>query len=94
MTHSKKLKSKILYEREMKTHYKELFNVSVKELKFSNLRITHYKSIIEEIEILLSKWCKNNLIIKVIELWKTRDVLDISIHHDLECGWIKWFNNK
>lgn len=93
-TTTKKLKNKILYEKEMKTHYEELFKTSVSELKFERLRIEHYKSILEEVEVLLNKWVKNNLISKVIELWKTRDVLDISIHYDIECWWIKWFNDK
>ena len=80
------------YYKEMNTHHKDLYITAFKELKFTNLQKSHYKDILDEVKTLLKQWCKNSLIEKVIELWEMRNVLDISIHYDLQCGGIN--NNK
>lgn len=53
------------------------------ELQFANLQIEHYKSILDEVETLLDKWIKPHLVKQVINNWKERAVIDISIHTDL-----------
>ena len=80
----KELKQSRWFHKEMHEHYEQLFNVAAKELRFSRLQIDHYKSILDEVQELVKKWCDKKLIDKVIELWKTRAVLDMSIHYDLE----------
>ena len=67
----------------------EILNSAVGELQFSNIQKDHYKSILDEVDVLLKKWVKYSLIQKVIENWKTRRVLDISIHFDMKC----WIDN-
>ena len=67
----------------------KILNSAVGELQFSNIQKDHYKSILDEVEVLLKKWVKYNLIQKVIENWKTRRVLDMSIHFDIKC----WIDN-
>ena len=73
----------------MFNHYKELFESSVSELKFANLRIDNYKNIIREIELLINSWVDKKLISKVIENFRQRDVLDISINYDIKV----WIND-
>jgi hypothetical protein len=51
----------------MHTHYKELYEVVMMELKFSNLQKKHYMTMLDEVEILLDKNIKTSLIKKVIE---------------------------
>ena len=53
------------------------------ELQFANLQNEHYKSMIDEVEVLLNKWVKPHLIKQVIKNWKERAVIDLSIHTDL-----------
>lgn len=53
------------------------------ELQFANLEKEHYKSMIDEVEVLLNKWVKPHLIKQVIKNWKERAVIDLSIHTDL-----------
>ena len=66
----------------------ELLNVSIKELQFANLQKEHLQSILDEVEVLVSKWVKKQLIQEVIKNWKLRSLLDLSIHYDTMCGWI------
>lgn len=80
--------------KELYTHYMELYVVAMKELRFQRLQTSHYKSILDEVYVLLEKGCKPSLIRKVIENGRQRAVLDQSIHFDLECGGIKGFNDK
>lgn len=80
--------------KELNTLHESLYKTASQELKFERLNKAHLHSILDEVKILLEKWCKTNLIEAVIELWKQREMLDLSIHYELECGWIKRFNNK
>ena len=59
----------------------ELYQSSLRELTFSNMRIDHHQSILNEVEILLKKKVPHWIIQKVIENWMQRWVLDISIHY-------------
>jgi hypothetical protein len=54
------------------------------------MQTDYYKSIVEEVEVLLKKWVKDILIKKVIENLKTRRILDTSIHFDLKY----WIDNN
>lgn len=67
----------------------DLDKVWTKELMFSNLQKEHYKSLLEEVEVLVNKWIKKELIQKVISNWYKRAELDLAIH----CDEI-FFNNK
>lgn len=78
-----KYKSLHFTQKEMRAFYEELYWTSIMELKFSRLQTEHYKTLLNEVEVLLGEEVKNNLILKVIELWKKRWDLDISIHYDL-----------
>lgn len=89
-TTTKKLKRKLFLAQEMREHYEELFKTTLWELKFSRLQIDHYKSMLDEVEVLNNKWVKHSLINKVIQNWKERAVLDISIHFDDAV----WIDNK
>ena len=60
---------------------------SFNELSFSNIQKNHYLTLLNEVEELLKKWVKNNLIQKVIENWKEKARLDNSIHFDINV-WI------
>lgn len=80
--------------KELHAHYEEVYKSASKELRFQILQTEHYKSILDEVDVLLDKGCKPSLIRKVIENWKQRWVLDISLHFDLECGGIKGFNDS
>jgi hypothetical protein len=62
----------------------------VKELRFSRMQTDHNNFILSEVQELLSKWCNPKLIEKVIELWKSIAVLDISIHNDFLFNQKKW----
>jgi hypothetical protein len=62
----------------------EILNSTCSELQFASLQKDFYKSILDEVEILLKKNVKNTLILKVIENSKQRAVLDISIHYDVK----------
>lgn len=66
-----------------KNKYEDLLISSLDELKFEKLRVKHFKSILYEIETLLKSNVNNEIIIKTIELWKNRDIIDVSIHNDL-----------
>lgn len=68
----------------------EILNSTVWELQFRNMQTDYYKSIVEEVEVLLKKWVKDILIKKVIENLKTRRILDTSIHFDLKY----WIDNN
>ena len=61
----------------------DLNNAWTWELKFEKLQKEHYKSMIDEVEVLLNKWVKPHLIKQVIKNWKERAVIDLSIHTDL-----------
>ena len=61
----------------------EMLNSACWELQFANLQKDFYKSILDEVEVLLKKEVKHNLIKKVIENWKERWILDKFIHTDL-----------
>lgn len=76
-------RERYFYHKEMHTHYKQLFETSINEIKFWWLQKQHLEWILDEVDVLLEKWCKNTLIQKVIELWKKRAMLDVSIHYDL-----------
>jgi hypothetical protein len=56
---------------------------------FSNLQKEHYKQLIKEVEVLVKKWIKKELIQEVISNWYKRAELDLAIH----CDEI-FFNNK
>ncbi len=60
----------------------DLTNAWIWELQFSNLQKEHYKSLIEEVEVLVKKWIKKELIQKVISNWYKRAELDLAIHTD------------
>jgi hypothetical protein len=51
----KKLKISRNYHREMHEHYLELFEVVVKELRFSRMQTDHNNFILSEVQELLSK---------------------------------------
>jgi hypothetical protein len=68
--------------------------VCLQELKFANLQKQHFESILDEVEVLVSKWIKKELIQEVIKNWKLRWMLDLSIHYDMMCGWIDNNNLK
>jgi hypothetical protein len=76
----------------MTEHYKSLYEVAIKELRFAGMQKWHLKQMIDEVNVLSKKKVKYNLINAVIKNWLERESIDISIHYDLECGWIKWFN--
>ena len=97
----KKLKQKLdkanataFRQTEMRTHFEELYQVALSEFKFKNSQNDSITSLLNEVQVLINKWVKKELINKVIENWKERIVLDISIHYEIECGGIKGFNNK
>lgn len=71
---------KIWFHNEMHKHYKELYEVAMWELRFSGIQKQHYMSMLDEVEVLLDKNIKSSLIKKVIENWKERWMIDISIH--------------
>lgn len=67
-----------------KLEFQENLNITwVWELQFERLQKEHYKSIIDEVEVLLDKWVKPQLIKQVIKNWKERAIIDLSIHTDL-----------
>ena len=61
-------------------------------MKFNSLQNQHYLSLLEEVEILLDKNIKHNLIKEVIKNWKERATLDVSIHYDELTPDFTWFN--
>lgn len=61
----------------------KILNSACSELQFANLQKDFYKSILDEVEVLLKKNVENNLINKIIENSKIRANLDISIHYDI-----------
>ena len=63
--------------------FNDMLNSACWELQFANIQKDFYKSILDEVEILLKKEVKHNLIKKVIENWKEKWVLDEIIHTDL-----------
>lgn len=75
--------------KELHEHYKSLFDVAAKELRFAKLQKDHLKCIINEIDELAKKKIKHNLINAVIKNWLEREMIDYSIHYDLECGGIE-----
>lgn len=81
------------YYKEMTTHYKELYEVAVKELRFAWVQKDYLKQIINEIDELSKQKIKHSLINAVIDNWLKREMIDYSIHYDLTCWWIEWFNN-
>ena len=52
------------------------------EIRFSNLQKEHYKQLLDEVEVLVEKWIKKHIIKQVIDNWKKRADIDISIHCD------------
>ncbi len=66
--------------KKLKEEINSLNNISISELQFSNLQRDHYKSLLNEVEILVKKWIKKELIKQVIDNWKQRAVIDLSIH--------------
>ena len=67
--------NKYIVQKEMRDHYQELFETSVNELRFSNLQISHLKSILDEVHELGDEVVK-----AVIENGKNRNELDKIIH--------------
>jgi len=63
-------------QKEMRTHYEELFACGVGELKFANLQTHHLKSLLEEVQVI----CKDELTLAVIENGINRANLDKLIH--------------
>lgn len=60
----------------------DINNAWTKELMFSNSQKEHYKTLLEEVEVLVNKWINKELIQKVIENWYKRAELDLAIHCD------------
>lgn len=77
----KKLKQQKEANKELYSHYKELFEVSVSELKFYKMRIENLKNIIEEIETITD----DNLTKKLCKIGIERDNIDTIIHNKTIC---------
>lgn len=77
----KKLKQQKEANKELYIHYKELFKVSVSELKFYKMRVENLKNIIEEIEIVTDDKITN----RMCKLGIERDNLDVIIHNRQIC---------
>ena len=62
----------------------EILNSACEELRFANLQKAHYRNLLDEVEVLLNKWVKHNLIKAVIENWRARADIDICINYDIK----------
>ena len=81
INHKREAEAKKLAEQE------NLFASSIWELQFANTQKTHFDNLLSEVETLVEKWVKPNLIKKVIENGRQRAVLDICLHYDMQV-WI------
>jgi hypothetical protein len=61
----------------LKTHYKELFETAISELKFKNMQVEILLKELDQID----SFTTDKLVKQVIQLIKTRHVLDISINY-------------
>jgi len=77
----KKLKQQKEANKELYLHYKELFEVSVSELKFYKMRVENLKNIINEIETVTD----DNITKKLCKIGIERDNLDTIIHNRQTC---------
>lgn len=77
----KRLKQQKEANKELYLHYKELFEVSVSELKFYKMRVENLKNIIEEIETV----GEDTLTKKLCKIGIERDNLDVIIHNKQIC---------
>jgi len=87
----KRYKYRFTYYKEMETHYKDLYEVCLGELRYEKLRLDNAKNIIDELHIITDE----ELIKAVIENYKNRDSLDMIIHSKMlfpnpEVVWKKW----
>lgn len=64
----------------------EILNSACSELQFANLQKDFFKSILDEVEVLLNKNVNNNLIKAIIENSRIRANLDIIINYDIKVG--------
>ena len=71
--------------KELHTHYEQLYRVAMKELRFAWMQKAHLRTIVDEIDELSKKKVKHSLISAVIDNWLKREMIDYSIHFDLEC---------
>ena len=65
------------YWKEMTTHYKELYEVALKELRFKNMKVDYLLSVFDEIEA----FTYDKLVKGVIDNAKERNHLDSLIHY-------------
>jgi len=61
----------------LKIHYKELFDTAIGELKFKNMQVEILLKELDQID----SFTTDKLVKQVIQLIKTRHVLDISINY-------------
>lgn len=73
----------------LKTHYQELYEVALSELKFKNTQVSTLLAELEQID----SFTTDKLVKQVIQLIKTRHVLDISINYRNYNKEITGFNN-
>jgi hypothetical protein len=78
----KQLKRKIKIRESLLTHYKEMSQTAISELRFANLKEENLKNIIDEVKILLVQDTPNQLIKKVIDNGLERYQLDKLIHYN------------
>lgn len=81
--HYKHLKSALKAKTELYKHYKELFEVVVKEHKFEGLQAIYLDSVLDEILELCKKGVKPALLGMIIENAKEKRTLDKLVHSSL-----------
>lgn len=81
----RKLRQDCYMHKEMHKHYKELFKISVSELKHQKLRNEMLFIALGEIDNLVEH-VSPKLIKQIIKNDKERDIISLSIHNQLICS--------
>ena len=79
----KNLKANYLANKELKKHYKDLYETAVNELHFEKMSVDYLIGVLEEVETVSKLKLNQALITKIVENAKERHYLDKLIHTDL-----------
>lgn len=71
------------YNKEMKEKYQSLFDTSVSELRFKNMKVDFLLNALNEVEVLCGKGVNQKIIKQVIKNAKERNDIDTIIHNHL-----------
>lgn len=99
---------KMQYYKTMFEYYEDLYKTSIwtlkdnkkdlelfmKEYEFQNLQKQHYLTLLDEVEVLLKDKIQHSTIQAVVENWKQRAMIDLTVHYNYNNWNIKGFNSK